>query len=107
VKHRRTHAQLVLRFLGRIAASALGVLVFTLVGIQFARVLGENITLAHELSSVHADITGLEKRRAEQRAEIRRLRDPEGAIPEIHDRLRMVRPNETIIFVSPLPSSTP
>ncbi|HEY5427133.1 MAG TPA: septum formation initiator family protein [Candidatus Tumulicola sp.] len=103
---RRTHARLVLRFLGRITASALALLVFTLVGIQFARVLGQNVTMARELSSTKTEITALEKRRLEQQAEIRRLRDPEGAVPEIHDRLRMVRPNEAIIFVSPAPSAT-
>lgn len=104
---RRSHAQLVLRFIGRITASALGLLVFALVGIQFARAIGENVTMARQLSSVRADIAELEKRRAEQRAEIQRLRDPQGAIPEIHDRLRMVRPNEAIIFVSPAPAATP
>ncbi len=31
----------------------------------------------------------------------------QGAIPEIHDRLRLVRADEAIIFVSPAPSTTP
>ncbi|MEO6834699.1 MAG: septum formation initiator family protein [Candidatus Tumulicola sp.] len=104
---RRTHARPILRFIGRITASALALLVFTLVGIQFARVIGENVTMARDLSSVRSDIATLHKRRAEQRREIARLRDPQGVVPEIHDRLRMVRPNEAIIFIKPAPSSAP
>jgi cell division protein FtsB len=105
LKH--TQSQLVLRLAGRITVAALGLLVAVLVAIQFGRVLGENVSMARQLSSIHADVATLEKRRLEQRREIARLRDPEGAIPEIHDRLRMVRANETIIFVSPVPSSAP
>jgi cell division protein FtsB len=100
-------ARLVLRLAGRVTALALGLLIFTLVGIQFARVIGENVAMVRQLAAVRADIVALDKRNTEQRREIERLRDPQGAIPEIHDRLRMVRANETIIFVSPAPSSAP
>jgi cell division protein FtsB len=99
--------RLVLRFTGRITVTALAALIFTLVAIQFARVIGENVAMMRQLSAVRADTAALEKRRAQQRREIERLRDPEGAIPDIHDRLRMVRANETIIFVSPAPTSAP
>jgi len=102
VKH--TQSQLVLRLAGRITAAALGLLVAVLVAIQFGRAIGENVAMARQLSSIRADVATLEKRRLQQHREIARLRDPEGAIPEIHDRLRMVRANETIIFVSPVPS---
>ena len=94
----------VLRFAGRITAATLALLVVTVVGIQFARAIGENLTAAHQLSSLRSDIATLERRRDEQQRELRRLRDPQGAIPEIHDRLRLVRPNETLIFVSPQPA---
>ena len=94
----------VLRLAGRITAVALGLLVLTLVGIQFARAIGENVTAAHQLSALRSDIAALQRRRDEQRRELRRLRDPQGAIPEIHDRLRLVRPNEALIFVSPQPA---
>ena len=104
---KQTKSQLVLRLAGRITAAALGVLVAVLVAIQFGRVIGENVTMARQLASARADITVLERRREQQHREIARLRDPEGAIPEIHDRPRLVRPNETIIFVSPAPASTP
>ena len=99
--------RLIIRLAGRLTAVALGLLIFTLVGIQFARVIGENVAMMRQLTTVRADIAALEKCNAEQRREIERLRDPLGAIPEIHDRLRLVRANETIIFVSPAPSSAP
>jgi len=94
-----------LRFAGRLTAAALALMVVTLVGIQFARAFGENLSAARELRSLHADIAALQRRRDEQMRELQRLRDPQGAIPEIHDRLRLVRPNEALIFVSPQPAS--
>ncbi len=104
---RRPRASLLLRLAGRITAAAVALLVFTLIGVQFARVIGENVAMASELSGVNGDISALEARHSLQLRELRRLRDPDGAIPEIHDRLRLVRPNEAIIFVSPAPSATP
>lgn len=104
---KRTQSQLVLRLAGRITAAALGLLVAVLVAIQFGRVIAENVSMGRQLASVRADVAALDKHRMQQRREIARLRDPMGAIPEIHDRLRMVRSNETIIFVSPVPSPTP
>jgi cell division protein FtsB len=97
----------VIRFAGRITEVAIALLVVALVAVQFARAIGENLAAAHELSSIRTDISALEKRRDDQRRELIRLRDPQGAIPEIHDRLRLVRPNEAIIFVSPQPAATP
>jgi cell division protein FtsB len=94
-----------LRFAGRMTATALALLVVALVGIQFARAIGENVSASRELSSIRSDITALRRRRDDQQRELRRLRDPQGAVPEIHDRLRLVRPNETLIFVSPQPAA--
>jgi cell division protein FtsB len=96
----------ILRLTGRITAAAILFLFSTLVGAQYVRAIGENLAASHELSSIRADISTLEKRRDEQRRELLRLRDPQGAIPEIHDRLRLVRPNEALIFVSPQPAGT-
>jgi cell division protein FtsB len=104
---RRTRASLVWRFLGRLGAATVALLVFTLVAIQFARVVDANVALAHELSTTQNDITQLQARREWQLRQLRRLEDPEGAVPEIHDRLRLVRPNEAIVFVRPLPSPPP
>ncbi len=95
-----------LRLAGRIVAAALALLVVTLIAIQFARAIGENVAAARELSAIHSDVAALKRRRDDQQRELRRLRDPEGAIPEIHDRLRLVRPNEALIFVSPAPAAS-
>ncbi|HTZ53716.1 MAG TPA: hypothetical protein VMB20_01535 [Candidatus Acidoferrum sp.] len=104
---RRTRASLIVRFLGRIGATTLALLVFTLVAIQFARVIRQNVALSRELAATQSDITQLETHRDWQLRQLRRLQDPQGAIPEIHDRLRLVRANEAIVFVSPLPSPEP
>jgi hypothetical protein len=93
-----------LRLAGRMTAAAIALLVITLVVIQFARAIGENLSAARELSAIRSDISALERRRAEQQLDLWRLRDPQGTIPEIHDRLRLVRPNEALIFVSPQPA---
>lgn len=104
---KQKQSQLVLRLAGRIVAATLGVLVAVLVAIQFGRVIAENVAMMRQLTAVRGDIATLERRSERQRREIARLHDAEGTIPEIHDRLRMVRSNETIIFVSPVPSATP
>lgn len=96
-----------LRFAGRLGAAALGLLIFSLIAVQFARAVDQNVALAHELSSTQHDITALQHRREHQLRELRRLEDPEGAVPEIHERLRLVGPNETMVFVSPAPPSQP
>ena len=96
-----------LRFAGRLGAAAVGLLVFTLIAIQFTRAIEQNVALASELSSTQHDIAGLQIRRERQLRELRRLEDPEGAVPEIHERLRLVGPHETMIFVSPAPSARP
>ncbi len=104
---RRSRAPLLVRLAGRVTATAVALLVFILVGIQFARVIEQNVALARELSATNTDIAHLEARRDVQRRTLRRLEDPEGAIPEIHERLRLVRKDEALIFVSPAPSSGP
>jgi cell division protein FtsB len=88
-------------------AAAIGVAVLTLAGIQFGRIVSENVAMSRHLSSVQSQISTMQKREGQQRAEIHRLQDPQGAIPEIHDRLRLVRADEAIIFVSPAPSMAP
>ena len=63
----------------------------------------ENVAMAHSLSSVQKDILALRHQKRSEERQIRRLMDPQGAIPEIHDRLHLVRPNETIIYVKQPP----
>ena len=104
---KRMRASLVARFLSRVGGAALALLIFTLAAIQFARVVHENLTLAHELAVTQTDIVQLQAHREWQQRQLRRLQDPQGAIPEIHDRLRLVAPHEEIVFVSPLPSPVP
>jgi cell division protein FtsB len=103
----RTRATLVLRLAGRVSATFIALLVFALVAVQFARVIDENVALARDLNSTQSDIVSLQTRREMQIRELRRLQDPDGAVPEIHDRLKLVKPNEAIIFVSPAPSAAP
>jgi len=71
----------------------------SLVGVQYARVIGRNIALAREVRAVESDVAALKVKRARQVREIRRLSDPRGAIPEIHDRLRLVGDKEAIIYL--------
>jgi cell division protein FtsB len=100
-------ARPIIRFAGRVTATALGLLVVTLVAIQFGRAIAQNVGAARELSSLRSDVGALERRRDDQQRELKRLRDPQGVVPEIHDRLRLVRPNEVLIFVSPQPPAGP
>jgi cell division protein FtsB len=94
-------------WLGRVGAASIAVSVFALAGIQFFRIVAENVRMSRHLATIQTQIATMQKHEGEQRAEIRRLQDPQGAIPEIHDRLRLVRANEAIIFVSPEPSTAP
>ena len=106
MKRPNVSARLLLRFTGRFMAVSVAVLILLLVGIQFARAIDENVAMANELSSIRSDIGALERRREQQHRELMRLEDPGGAVPEIHDRLRLARPNEAIIFVSPAPADS-
>src|SRR3984893_5374012 len=87
------------RALGRIGVASVVVFVVSLVGVQYARVIGRNVALARELHSVEADVLSLKVKRAQQVRDIRRLSDPQGAIPEIHDRLHLVGGKEAIIYL--------
>lgn len=89
----------VLRLAGRIALVAVVACVLALVSIQFEGILAKNVAMAHEVDRSRADIAALEKREREQQITLRRLSTPEGAIPEIHEKLRMVGPHEEIILV--------
>lgn len=100
---RGTRAAGIVRLFSRLIFGLVAVVVFTLVSIQFARIVNENIAMARSLSSVQEDVEALRDHKRREERELRRLMDPEGAIPEIHDRLHLVRPNEAIIYVRPAP----
>jgi hypothetical protein len=96
-----------LRVVTRFSVALLVLVVSTLVGVQFARIIDQNVAMAREYSSTKHDISALQARKRQQIRDLRRLSDPAGAVPEIHDRLRLVRPNEAIIFVKPDPQTSP
>jgi len=100
---RRRGAAARVRLFSRLIFGAVVVVVFTLVSIQFARIVNENIAMAQSLSAVRQDVAMLRRHKRAQERELRRLLDPEGAVPDIHDRLRLVRPGEEIIYVKQAP----
>ena len=81
------------------ASSCVALVVVALIGVQYARIIGRNVALAHELRDVQRDVAQLSAKRAQQVRDIRRLSDPRGAIPEIHDRLHLVGDKEAIIYL--------
>lgn len=98
---RRTRANGTLRFLSRLLVSLVIVVVVTLISIQYARIIHENIAMAQSLAAINRDVRDLRLRRVQQQREIRRLLDPQGAVPEIHERLHLVGKNEAIIYMKP------
>jgi cell division protein FtsB len=102
-----TKALPVARVAGRALTAAFLLLLATLIIIQYARAFHENLVAMRQLHALRSDIAALQRERSEQLREIRRLSDPSGVLPEIHDRLRLVKPGEVVIFVSPAPSPSP
>lgn len=88
---------------GRLCVALVMAAFLAVVGLQYARVIGQNVALARSLYDVETDITTLGAKRGEQERRIRRLSDPRGAIPEIHDRLHLVGQHEAIIYLKELP----
>ena len=89
----------IVRSLGRIGVVSVALVAISLIGVQYARVIGRNIALAREVREVERDVVTLRAKQEQQRREIRRLSDPRGAIPEIHDRLHLVGDKEAIIYL--------
>ncbi|HZO93083.1 MAG TPA: hypothetical protein VFB22_04890 [Candidatus Baltobacteraceae bacterium] len=96
----------VIRLAGRLGVLCVGLVILSLVGVQYARIIGRNVALARELHAAQRDVATLKTTRAEQDRRIRRLSDPRGAIPEIHDRLHLVGDKEAIIYLK-RPAGTP
>ena len=96
-----------MRLARRLTVTVVAIAVFTFVSLQFAHIFNENVAMARSLSSVQQDIAQLRDRRRQEEREIRRLSDPEGAVPEIHDRLRLTRANEALIYLKPAPPRHP
>jgi hypothetical protein len=70
-----------------------------LIGVQYARIIERNIDYVQQVHDVENDVSALEAKRDEQLRQIVRLSDPQGAIPEIHDRLHLVGDHEAIIYL--------
>ncbi|GAC1308748.1 MAG: hypothetical protein NVSMB19_22130 [Vulcanimicrobiaceae bacterium] len=73
--------------------------VLGVVSMQFEGIVAKNLAVAHELSVSRADVAALHERKARQLRTIERLGTAAGALPEIHEKLRLVGPHEEIIYV--------
>ncbi len=93
-----SRAHYALRLFGRLAVVAVAASFLFVVGLQYARIIGKNAAMADQLAAAQSDVRMLEAKRAAQERTIRRLSDPAGAIPEIHDKLHLVRDDEAIIY---------
>lgn len=104
---RRGRPSPLLRLAGRVALTIAGCALLAFGSMEFAQRIGQNLALAQELSRSQHDIRALDARKAEQLREMRRLQRPEGLVPYIYHRLRMVKPGQTLIYLVPAPSATP
>jgi hypothetical protein len=89
----------VLRWVGRAVVLVMAGAFLTVAGLQYARIIEKNLSMANRLAAAQSDVRELAVKRDENDARIRRLLDPEGAIPEIHDKLHLVRDGEAIIYL--------
>jgi hypothetical protein len=92
-----------LRLASRIGVVSVVLVVLSLIAVQYARMIGRNLAMAHQLRAVDTDLAALRTKRAQQLREIARLSDPHGAIPEIHDRLHLVGDKEALIYLKGAP----
>ena len=70
-----------------------------MIAAQYVHIIQRNVAYALQLRDVQRDIAALDRKRIAQQREIARLSDPQGAIPEIHDRLHLVGDHEAIIYL--------
>lgn len=105
---RRGRVHPILRLTGRVLMTMGLCAVAVFMGIAFTQRIQENFMLDHDLVAAQRDVRSLHVQHAAELREIRRLQNPEGAVPFIYQRLRMVRPGQTLIFLdSPAPSPSP
>ncbi len=81
--------------------------VLVVIAVQVGEIVAKNVDVQSRVSAAQSDIVALRAKRAEQLQAIRRLSDPRGAIPEIHDKLRMVGPHEELIYLSGADAPSP
>jgi cell division protein FtsB len=104
---RRSRVPPLLRLAMRVAGTLAACTVIALGTREFVVRIGENIALARELARTQHDVRSLQAQRAEDAREIRRLQQPQGVVPYIYRRLRMVRPGQTLIYVVGTPTPDP
>jgi hypothetical protein len=88
-----------LAWLARVGVTLIGGTFAILVTVQYARIIERNVTYVQQVHAVERDIGELQQKRDRQLRQIRRLSDPQGSIPEIHDRLHLVGDHEAIIYL--------
>ncbi len=103
----RTRSLRAMRIGGPIVLMLATAAVLIVIAVQVGGIVAKNVDVQARVTSAESDIVALRARRAEQEQTIRRLSDPRGAIPEIHDKLRMVGPHEEIIYVSGANAASP
>jgi hypothetical protein len=86
-------------FLARLSVTAIGGTFAILIAVQYVRIIERNVSYVHQVHAVESDVGALTEKRDKQLRTIQRLSDPQGAIPEIHDRLHMVGDHEAIIYL--------
>jgi hypothetical protein len=84
--------------------------VLAVVGVQFGSIVGRNVAVSYELAASRNQIARLRAREVQDERTLRRLSDPRGAVPEIHEKLRWVGPKEELIYLrgaveSPAPTA--
>ena len=83
----------------RITVGTIALWVVALIASQYLHLVTRDIALAHQVADARANVQTLQARRDRQVAEIQRLEDPRGAVPEIHRLLGLFAPNERQIFL--------
>ncbi len=95
------------RLATRVGVIAAVVTVGSLVAVQYESITVRYLALKHQVDDANAQVATLKKHIEKGNAEVRRLSDPRGAIPEIHDRLKLFGPNEEQIYLRGVPSPAP
>lgn len=91
----------------RLAATGVLLAAAGLVVVQFARMIGENVALQRTLVRTQADVRMLRAKRDHEARQVARLREVDGSIPAIHERLGEVGPHEAIIYLKDAPTPQP
>ncbi len=85
--------------LGNVATKLTVVLFALAVVVQYVRIIDRNIVVAAHVNRQEALVRALRAQTSRELQQIARLERPDGAIPEIHERLRLTGPNEAIVYL--------